>query len=214
MHPFNISKLGISKVLFVVALMQLCSCTYQYTTDVATDTLEKAYLKSKFTIDRNSDWLVHVNTPVALAGAQHIQGRSMPRNIASLNAALDLSFRKLFPNFSSVELRVDSDLGSMFEQAQNQKRELLFVPSVISVEDRLNTQRELMEGQELHPEKDYGLDQVVFQMLIYEVRTKKVIDTAIVTSRSRYFAGNASIPQDLYRQASSEYLSVVTGKPI
>ncbi|MFL0809251.1 MAG: DUF4823 domain-containing protein [Agarilytica sp.] len=207
----------VQKVLLWGFIALLSACTHQYVSHVSSDTLEKAYLKSKFSVDRNREWLVDVNTPIALAPAVHIQGRSMPRNVSALNAGLDITFRQLFADFQLIEnnsthVKPTTRLDVLLQSARELKRDLLFVPSILLVEDRLNTQQELMEGQELHPDKDYGLDRVVFQVLIYEVRTGKIMDTALVTSRSRFFASNKSVPQDLYRKASVTFLNKFTGK--
>ncbi len=188
----------------------LNACTYQYTVATADKTLEYARLKNNFTVNRNADWVVHGNTVITLAHPVQVQSKSMPRNLHTLYQSLDIALKQVFPSYSTHSESVSLDEALQLAKADSS--ELLFWPSLVLVENKLNTEQELREGKALSDAQSYGPDRAVFQVLIYEVRTKRLIDVGSIVSRGRMFAPNDSLPLDLYRDAAKHYIHAITGK--
>ncbi len=206
----RLSKL-VQRVLFCVPFFWgLNACTYQYTVATADKTLQYARLKENFSINRNADWIVHGNTAITLAHPVQVQSKNMPRNLHTLYQSLDIALKQVFPSYSTHSQSVSLDKA--LELARSDSSELLFWPSLVLVENKLNTEQELREGKALSDAQSYGPDRAVFQVLIYEVRTKKLIDVGSIVSRSRMFAPNDSLPLDLYRGAARHYIHAITGK--
>lgn len=197
-------------LLCTLVLASLNACTYDYFLNSADTHLQRARLKSNYMVKRESDWIVHPRTAVTLARPIHIQSKIMPRNLTFLYQSLDLSLKQAFPSYSTHLNTVTLDQA--LSLAKVDKSELLFWPALVSTENNLNTERELREGPDLSDSSRYGPDRVVFQVLIYEVRTGRLLDLASVHSRSRMFAPNDSTPIDLYQDAAMRYTQVITGK--
>ena len=197
-------------VYVVIACLFMSACTRQYAYNTADTSLQVARLKASFSVERSAQWVVHSATSVALARPQHVQDAVMPRHLTHMHQALDLSLRQAFPDY--IALNEASALDSALRQGLRHRKELLFWPELIRSENKLNTKQELIEGQSLNPEQDFGPDRVVFQMRIYEVRTKRLLDVGQIVARGRFFAANDSVPMDLFEQAAREYVAAITGK--
>lgn len=197
---------------FVPGLLVLLlnACSYQYFMNTADESLQLARIKSNFAIERKSDWVIHSSTAVTLAHPVHIQSKVMPRNLYRLYQALDLSLKQAFPSYSthSEAATLDEALNLAVLDAS----ELLFWPALVSIENKVNTEQELREGKDLNDLSSYGPDSAVFQVLIYEVRTKRLLDIASVRSRGRMLAPNGSLPLDLYPDAANHYILTITGQ--
>ena len=86
--------------------------------------------------------------------------------------------------------------------------QLLFVPKLLLVDNRLNTLQEMNEGYKLHG-RPLGTDKTLFQVIIYDVRTGDMIDIATISSASRLFVNNDALPEDLLQQAVSQYVQAL-----
>jgi len=129
-----------------------------------------------------------------------------------LHHTLSLALKQTFPSLSVSASR--SNLLTSLELAREAGSELLIWPRLVEVNDRLNTYREVNEGSALHPQRALGLDKVLFQVLIYEVRTHRLIDVANVRSQSRFLASNTSVPLDLFEQAVNHYVLEISASPM
>ncbi len=204
-------SLLVQRVLFLVPFVWgLNACTYQYTAATADKSLQYARLKDKFSVNRNADWVVHSNTAITLAHPVQVQSKNMPRNLHALYQSLDIALKQVFPTYSTHIQAVSLD--EALQLAKADASELLFWPSLVLVENKLNTEQELREGKTLSDAQSYGPDRAVFQVLIYEVRTKRLIDVGSIVSRGRMFAPNDSLPLNLYRDAALHYIHAITGK--
>ncbi len=199
---------------FLVLFIAFClnACTYQYVMNTAETSLQHARITPKFTVKRQSDWVVHPTTVVSLAYPVQTQSKNMPRNLATLFDSLDLALRQSFPAFSS--LQQSTNLDEAFHFATQNNSAILFWPNLVSSQNNLNTLQELKEQKALSDAESYGTDKAVFQVLIYEVRTRRLIDIAHVKSRSRMLAPNDTLPLDLFRDAAVVYVQSITGKTV
>lgn len=200
--------------LVLILMVGSCinACTYQYAVNTTEETLQHARLKSQYTVKRQSDWIIHSKTVVSLAYPVQTHSTNMPRNLATLYDALGLALKQVFPAYTSAQNTVSLD--EAFEFAAQNNSEILFWPSLVLSENRLNTERELREGKTLSDAQSYGPDRAVFQVLIYEVRTRRLIDVGHIKSRGRMFAPNESLPLDLFRDAARSYVLSITGKSV
>ncbi len=194
----------------LLVLLLLNACSYQYFLNTADESLQRARIKSNYVIERKSDWVIHSNTAVTLVQPVHIKSKVMPRNLYSLYQALDLSLKQAFPAYSTHSGAVTLD--EALNLAQRDASELLFWPTLVSIENKINTEQELREGKDLNNLSSYGPDRAVFQVLIYEVRTRHLLDVGSVRSRGRMLAPNGSLPLDLYPDAANRYMLAITGQ--
>lgn len=190
----------------------LCGCTTQYVGEVTDESLQSARLKSKVLVERSADWVIHDSNHVYLAEPQDIESQKRVRHLQQLASALDGALQRAFP-FYSRQVSSQTLDESLFA-AKTIRADLLLWPQLISTENRLNTTEELAEGQSLNPDKRYGTDRAVFKISIYEVRSSKLVDTVFISSRGRMFAGNDSIPADLFEEAALKFVDMLVGKPL
>ncbi len=199
--PVIAQLLGRSKRLavFVVFLSLLVGCSNNP-------------MVEKHAVYRDAPWLISRDTAIFLNQPKAMDTRSTQwrRTLTRFSDELDLSLRQVFPYFNSSETNLT--LSDSFSRARRSGSKLVFIPKLIHSENHLNSFQELSEGKSLHPEKDIWPDKVAFQVLIYEVRTEKLLDVATIYSRSRFFASDRDQALDLFEPALSELVFRLTGK--
>lgn len=191
----------------------MTACTSQYTAQLASQALTDVHLKSSYKIDRQSEWVIHSTTAIFLAWPSQLEDsetQARGRHLDSLFASLRLGLEQAFPAFHCAQRALS--LPEAFVLAEQASSGLLFWPKLVAVENRLNSPQELVEGRALHPGSQYGNDAAVFQVLVYEVRTRRLIDVATVFSRSHLFADTDSQAINLLDQAVKHYVYTITGK--
>ncbi len=207
----EIMKLAFVRAIIICsALSFLNACTYQYARETTDNSLQLVGLQSAYSVDRDAQWVLHSATGVALARPHHIQARPMPRHLTQMHHALDFALQQAFPDYAALDEAVSLDAALM--RAKSLGKELLFWPELVRSENKLNTSQELIEGQSLNPDQDYGTDRIVFHMRIYEIRTQRLLDVGRIIARGRFFAPENSAPTDLFEQAALEYVKAITGK--
>lgn len=197
-------------ITFCVYLLGLLGCTTAYVSNISGKALSDVRLKSHFAVERNAEWLVHANTPIFLAQPIDIKSKHRHRHIFRLYRSLDFTLQQTFPAYATNQ--GDQNLSKIFEVAVNNGSELLFLPKLVTTENNLSSRQEIIEGNSLHPNQNVGADKAVFQVLIYEVRTKKLIDIATVSGRSHIFSSSIQLPLDLFQQAAFYFTHAITGK--
>lgn len=188
----------------------LLGCTTAYVSSVTEQALSEARLKSSYSVERNAEWIVHANTPIFLAWPADIKSTSRTRNLFNLYQSLDFTLKQTFPAYTTGQHR--SHLQEWFSEAATRGSELLFLPKLVTTENNLSSRQEILEGSALHSDKKMGTDKAVFQVLIYEVGTQKLIDVATVSSRSHLFSSKVQLPLDLFEQAAYFFAEAITGK--
>lgn len=187
-------------------------CTSQYFAQVSSDVLKDIRLAPDYRVERNAIWSVNSQTSIFLAKPVALLRQERRRHLLRLYQSLHFSLQQTFPDYHTHQRSLS--LAEAFNHALAHDTELLFWPQLIVSENNLNSVQEMVEGTTLHSGTKYGPDVVVFQVLIYDVKTRQLIDIGTVFSRARIFADNESLPLDLIHKATIHYLKAITGRNV
>ena len=188
----------------------LSSCTASYTKDLVQKSLADLNLASEHRVERDAMWVVSAKTPVYLIKPVAIDSRKHTRALNILYSELDVALQRAFPDYQTINQELT--LAQAFMMAKAQGSDLLFFPKLVAIENNLNTNHEIQEGRGLHPEKTMAPDRTTLQVLIYEVRTQRLIDVSILRSHNRLFSANGTEPSKLFHSAVVNYVRSISGK--
>lgn len=203
---------GLARLIFLsLAVLALGACTSQYTSHLVKQSLKTVKVKDTHHLQRTNTWTINSTTPVFLAKAVSLSSLDddYPRTNLELHQQLKRTLSQTFPAFSSGERAVG--LSEALTIARGAGSELLFIPKLIDRHNNLNSWQELSDGQKLHRDKRYGRDYLAVQVLVYEVRTSRLLDIATMKSHARIFAASGDHPKHLLHQAINHYVLSISG---
>lgn len=196
----------------LVTTWLVSGCTAAYVAEVSHNVLKDIRLASNYRVERNAQWSINSQTTVFLAKPVDVLQQDRHRNLLTLYKSLHFSLQQTFPGYQTHQSSLS--LTQAFNNALNHDSELLFWPQLVVSENNLNSVQEMIEGKSIHSDAKYEPDVVVFQVLIYDVKTRNLIDIGTVFSRAKLFAANESLPVDLIHKATIHYLKVITGRNV
>lgn len=205
MKTSTLLKVGKILSLVTLTILGLSACTSKYAASVWSDTTQKAALSERYTVTRNYEWVIHPHDSVYLLAAIDAQSPSRSRHLYQLDVAMREAVGQYFPN--SVVSDSPRALTEALGKASMANKSLLFFPRLGAVEDKLNTREELVEGTSVRPQGEFGPDNALFQVHIYEVRTGKLLDISTVKARGKLFAGKNTLPTDLFKQGAEAFVN-------
>lgn len=193
--------------LLVVSLM---GCTPHYTAKIFEDSMEAVYLDDAHKMERQAQWVVHASSAVCLTPSYSRKKGQHNRTLIALDKALQSKFQQAFPGL--FVLPSIMTLDQSLKYSSTARCELLVAPALVNYENNLNTRRELSEGKDLHPSRRYGRDKMSLAIEVYEVRTRRLLDSIILEGRQKFFASKEALPSDLFDEALQEYIYTLTGR--
>ena len=201
-------------IVFLTAGAVLVACTPKYTYQVVDNSLKGALLKDSHEVIRNNRWVFALGESIALGNLEVVgfDEQQMPRNQAQLNVQLREQFSARFVNVLHTNPKEDKE--SLFNRAYYEQVSYLIEPRLVAIENNRNTFHELSAGAAVYPDRPRETDNTVLQFIVYEVNTRRVVDTAFVKSRQRLYAANHSITADLFYGAVASYLNTISGARI
>ena len=106
-------------------------------------------------------------------------------------------------------------MNEAFHQAFQAGSELIFIPKLVKVQNKLNDMNELAEGRGLRTqrtmqENQYGRDTVEIQVAIYEVKNRRMLDVVKIQSYSEMFANAGKGPSSLFEEAAIKFVKSIT----
>lgn len=188
----------------------LTACTPNYTKNLAANSLASVNLSNSHTHQRSADWVLHPTTPLCLNKSGNREAAVHNRSLIVLNQALVENLQQAFPDLTSAEANLPLDQAIKF--ARRKRCELLLNPALVRNKNNLNTALELNQGKELHPNREVKPDEVTISIEIYEARTGRLLDVAVLMSEQRYFTAKDKLPSDLYHEAIRRYVYSLTGR--
>ncbi|MFT5084338.1 MAG: hypothetical protein ACI9Y1_002392 [Lentisphaeria bacterium] len=192
----------------IAAAVIITGCTAQYTRHILSQALADVNLAGEHQINRNVMWTVNAQTSVYLGKPVAIDAGEHGRALNVIYNELRMSLHQAFPELQTLD--EDLTLAQAFLLASARGCDLLLFPKLVTLEDNLNTFQELQEGGSLHPGKVIAPDRIALQVLIYEVRTKRLIDVSTLKSHNNLFSN--SEPTKLFHKAVKRYVLALSGK--
>ncbi len=191
--------------VYTFAILTTSGCTSQYFASVWGETKQKAVLSDRFNVSRNYEWVIHPHDSIFLSAAIDSQTPKRSRHLYQLDLAMREAVAQYFPN--SVSSEAPLTLAKALQKASIAGKSFLFFPRLGAVEDRLNTGEELVEGNSVRPQSEFGPDKALFQVHIYEVRTGKLLEVSTINARGKLFADKNTLPTDLFTQGAEVFAS-------
>lgn len=208
--PFRHIKFGI----LLVALVST-GCTFNYLSSVTEQTLKNLALKENFTIERRGKWQLNPESKVLIVNTRQVPAkeygvtRQYRRANTQLFTSLHRSFSQGFPNFIAKDNNYS--MSQALNIAQQNRVDILIYPSLIDLDNGINTWSEMQEGDIPHQDKYFGPDVSQFQLFVLDVKTRKLLDVIHVKGRGRFFAESNSLPIDLLDKATREVAITLFG---
>ncbi|PCK07975.1 MAG: hypothetical protein COA42_11630 [Alteromonadaceae bacterium] len=204
-------KVSVVPSRLFLPLLLLCLFTTACSTIKPPRILDQTIWVNNHKVHRNADWLLSPATRLYLNKPQYLlpDSQPLPRTMARFYHDLRTSMAMAFPGLHQSTQALS--LETAFSEARLNGCELLVVPRLISKDDQLNTYQELSEGTMLHPDKRIARDSVMFQVIIYDVRSERLIDVATIKSKARFFSKSNSHALDLFTQAVNQYVKRLSG---
>lgn len=200
----------IVKWLVPAFLLSISACTAQYTQTVVQNSLENMHLADTHRFERSSSWIVHSSTAMCMTKSLNREENERRRALLDLDAALKNNFQQVFPDLYITEAILP--LEQAFKVSRMKRCELLVFPALVKHENQLNSRQELNEGKGLHPSRKVSRDEVSLSIEIYEVRTQRLLDVALLTSRQKYFAKSDEQATEILDKALNQYVLALTGR--
>ncbi|VUD47254.1 hypothetical protein TDB9533_00989 [Thalassocella blandensis] len=191
-------------------LLVLSACTANYTKSVVDSSLANINLADAHQSQRSADWVLHASTPMCLNKPSNRDEAVHNRSLIALHSALAQNLQQAFPSLTLAEASLPLDQAIKF--ARRSRCELLVNPALVKNKNHLNSTRELSEGKDLHPGREVKPDEVAISIEIYEARTGRLLDVAVLASEQKYFASHHKQPSDLYQDAVKRFVYSLTGR--
>ncbi len=209
------------KILLFIGLLFLNGCTAHYSRSLITQSLAELGVTDEVSYVRSADWVLNTGSRITLVGLSKAEFDEFPRASYLLNAALFESFQKCF---HYTRLVANSDSGHLFNSAYTENTDFpsftslshnsdyFVVTKLVDIQDKLNTRAEIYEGKTLHPSRQYGLDHVTLQLLVFDAKTEKLLDKIDVKGKSSFMADSQASAQDLFQNTLDEVVLELSGR--
>ncbi len=196
----------------MLSCLVLNACTTQYTANVARDILADMRLRKACEVNRSAEWTLHPNTRLYLArGAfsNPAKADAYPRLSSAVFDALAHNLARVFPA-TGVAVERQSLLNALAE-ARIADAQILVYPSLVSLSDEFDSLRELSEGSTVHPDKYFAPDKLAFKVVLVDVATGNIVDTALVSARGKMLTLENDGPTALLPYAALAYVEQISG---
>ncbi len=188
------------KIVFSLLLpITLIACTSSYVNHEFKRAMSNAGVADTHRIYREAEWGLAQSTSIALMPLAVDQSAPNPRTTAMLNTAFLDAFGGVFPH--SATLKATTDFERAILRASLAGCEILLIPKLVQVKNKLNTRHEFQEGPHLHPGSERGRDKVTVHLLIYEVQSGDLLDRIQMTSHAAFFKNDEKLPMHMLKDA-------------
>ncbi len=211
--------MALRALMLVVALSMLTACSayqglwccdYDYGLKATRDLAGKAFLTSRFRVERRSSVVLDDSYAVYAAFSE---------SEAWVDADVPLASqlcRGVNHNFLRTQCGLDIEtLDQALVSAQQQHADYLFYPRVQHWKDRVDSGREVRE--QLHSkadERSWGLDSMRVEVSVLDARSGRHVDTLLVSGRAGIAQWGRHTPADMMGDALAEVFAVLMQQPV
>lgn len=198
------------------ALVLLGGCTYDYTLQQSREWRNRLAFFDSHWVSRSKDWVLPASSPLYIAQASRemlaTERTSGERGISSrqLSEALAHSLERQQANL--ITGRKPVNLQQAFTAARHNRCTYLIYPRLLTASDSIGSLQELDADMEAFP--GMGSDYVVVQLAVYEVSSKKRIDTFVLQSQSGWLAFYRQQPEVLMAEGFDRFSEQLFARPI
>lgn len=184
----------------------LAACTPQYTREQTRAVLADSRLLEHQTVARENTWVLPQSAKLLLAYphlGQVDQSRRLNRTQYALAELLKNGFSRYFPaTVSAVEAQT---LGEALSDARRRTQDFLIYPELLAISQNAKA---VSEGGHSAPAEKNTMD---FNLRIYDVRSRKLVDTVKVTSGQGLLDFSSREPQVLMEKAIEAAVKSLAG---
>ncbi len=181
----------------------LTGCTASYTYQLIDEALAEARLKARPQIKRSTHWVMPQSSSIWVAFPQNKHPQKLNRLVKD---SLSLSLAQEFAVVDSA--RDPESLNASIKRARQRGYSYMLYPNLIRHDDHVNSVMEMDEDMERFDQ--IGQDAVVLAMLLVDVATERLIDSAIVSIEGGYLHLYRQSPNDLFKVASTQYADMMS----
>ncbi len=193
-------------LLAYIALM-LEACTTQYISSTYQKTTEALSLADQHKLVRQANWRLSTQTSLLLVKPAYPYRSSSGkteyhRARSALLSALEHALLEQYPS-TQVELSALS-LEQAIEASYRAGARILVYPQLMNYLDRA-------DQSEGNAKALFSKDKTRAQILLVDVYSGKIVDTALLESKSKVFNSSTNYASDLFNQAARDYVLQISG---
>lgn len=186
----------VAKLLLLAFALSLCSCTFKYTAQTTQLWLQRSEFIDHHRLYRQQDWTLPGGAAIYVAFPD-----------SRFPDAMDLRVqRELIGQLSAHFPVLESGSGAETPQLALQRARaagmsFMLYPQLRRLRDEVNSWRELDSGRTA----GLGRDRLQVQVQIYDSVNRRLLDTALVSSRSSWLAWQQQAPEHMLGPAFAEF---------
>ncbi|SMF38986.1 protein of unknown function [Alteromonadaceae bacterium Bs31] len=198
----------LSRVFLIVFLLfSLSACTSQYMAAGYQKTKEVLSLEEQHELIRKADWRLATHTPLYLAKPSYPQQTSSGsteylRARYALLSALERAFIARYPTLHTETSALELDEAITASQIAGAR--VLVYPQLLGYLDYADKSGGNAKAM-------FSKDKTTIQILLIDVYSQKILDTATIQSKSKIFNSSNNYASDLFEQAAWEYVQQLSG---
>lgn len=184
----------------------LVGCTLAHTRQSSGDIARQLGMADQAQVQRGGNWVLAANSRVYLAFPQSPETvhQTYPRLALSVFDALQ---EHLSGHFAQVQLAPwQESRDDSWQRAAEQSVDFLLVPHILAREDQLSSVREIHRDWQVSSayggERRVGRDRVSLRLQVYDLRSRRLLDTLTVHVVSSRIAWAERTPQILAQHAA------------
>lgn len=201
-------------LLNISLFLTLQACTIRHTQQMVYNTLHEVELIDHHRIERVNQWVLTRQASIYLARPQWLvhkeNTKSLPRTFKQLTERFYFHVKRSFPQteLALSQGAIDDARLAALKSGHN----ILIYPQVMLIKDQLSAWEEIHEDWLIDVDKTIGRDQVVLQVLVYDIHKNQLIDSTNILSHSGLLSVSQGMPEDLFDRGIADYVHRLSGR--